>query len=220
MLSYQSVSRFSLINPYAGMPQLNKNSKKNLLNGGYRPLVAGLLFFLSVAFSLPAFAADVTLAWDPNSESDLEGYGVYFSQNDPGPPYNLSGYVALSDLSTPSAPTFTVTGLENGGRYHFAVTAYDTSGNESSFSISICADVGDVITPCPSSDTGGGGDSGSGSGGGSSTGGSGSSGGGGGGGCFIQSAAVNDIGLSPRISMLTVIGCVAASFWIRRKKAL
>jgi uncharacterized membrane protein YgcG len=217
MLSYQSVSKYPRNNSSAGMPQRKKNSKNKLLNGGCRPLAAGLLFFLSVAFYLPAFAADVTLAWDPNSESDLEGYGVYFSQNEPGPPYNLFGYVALSELSTPSAPTFTVTGLENGGRYHFAVTAYDTSGNESSFSISICADVGDVITPCPSSDTGDGGDSGSGSGGGSSTGGS---GGGGGGGCFIQSAAVNDIGLSPRISMLTVIGCVAASFWIRRKKAL
>ncbi len=118
-----------------------------------------------------AAAAEVTLAWDPNSEADLEGYGVYLSRGIPGPPYELYGYVALSELENAAAPRFTVTDLEKGARYYFAVTAYDTEGYESYFSRPACADVGDTIMPCPAS---------------SSSGGSGGGGGGGGGGCFLQ----------------------------------
>jgi hypothetical protein len=139
---------------------------------------AGWLFFMANSVS----AADVTLAWDPNSETDLASYGIYYQKAAPGPPYLLFGYVTLADLSDPNNPSITVTGLDAASQYHFAVTALDTANNESGFSNSACAEIdnANVVTPCPASNGGGGG----------SSGGSGSSGGGGGGGgCFISAAA-------------------------------
>lgn len=130
-----------------------------------------LLGFL-VLFENPAAGADVTLAWNANVESDLAGYGIYARRDADGPPYDLAGYVALEELPDPGRPTFTVSGLEKGFTYFFAATAYDTAGNESSFSNPACARVGDQIEVCS--------DGGSGAKG---------SGGGGGGGCFIRTTA-------------------------------
>jgi uncharacterized membrane protein YgcG len=129
----------------------------------------------------PCVAADVTLAWDPNQESDLEGYGVYYKRGSAGPPYDFFGYVGTADLSDENSPVFTVTGLQN-ATYYFSVTAYDTSGNESAYSTAVCAQVGAVVTACADTGTGttppssGSAPASSGS----------SGGGGGGGGCFIR----------------------------------
>jgi hypothetical protein len=126
---------------------------------------------IAVLFASPAFSADLTLSCSPNTETDLEGYGVYFKKDVPGPPYDFYGFVTLQELSAPDNPVFTMTGLQKGSRYYVALTAYDSTGNESAYSDSVCAQIGDQNVPCPSADVGGG------SGGGSS---------GGGGGCFIS----------------------------------
>jgi uncharacterized membrane protein YgcG len=154
-----------------------------------------------------ALAADTTLGWDPNSEADLAGYGAYyFRLDDPAAVYNLFGYTALADLDDTSSPTVIVTGLETGVQYQFAVTAYDAVGNESSFSVPVCAEIGavNVAIACPSSDGGGG------SGGGS--------GGGGGGGCFIRS-----ISGGPGVIVLPVIVLfllwLFVSFWRIKNRA-
>ena len=136
-----------------------------------RVLGCVLFFMIVFLFASPAFSADLTLGWTPNSEPDLEGYGVYFKKDVPGPPYDFYGFIILQELSDPDNPTFTMTGLQKGSRYYVALTAYDTTGNESYFSDSVCAQVGDQILPCASSDVSGG---------------SGGGGGGGGGGCFIS----------------------------------
>ena len=144
-------------------------------------LLAGVLVLLVIVPN-GALAADVTLAWDANAESDLEGYGVYFSRGSSGPPYDLFGYVGVDELSNSSSPAFTVTGLQSGATYYFAVTAYDASGNESAYSAPVCAQVGDVVTACASSGSTAAPSS-------SSAADSGTSSGGGGGGCFIQTVA-------------------------------
>ena len=155
----------------------------------HRLLSSGCLFVLFLLFlAAPAFSADVTLAWDPNSEADLAGYGVFFKPGAAGPPYDFFGYVSLQELDDPGNPTFTLTGIEKGSRYYFAVTAYDTAGNESAHSAPVCAQVGDQILPCTSSDDSGGSGGGGGSSGGSAAGAS-SGGGGSGGGCFIESSS-------------------------------
>jgi hypothetical protein len=143
-----------------------------------------LLFLSTLLLPNSLFCADVTLAWDPNSEADLEGYGIYFRQGAAGPPYNLAGYVTVDELDFPNAPSFTVTGLQEGSQYYFAATAFNTGGKESAYSIPVCAEIaagGSVSacgtsTPPPPTDDG------------PSTGSS-SGGGGGGGGCFISAAA-------------------------------
>jgi hypothetical protein len=140
----------------------------------------GLVLFslgLLLACGGAAAAADIKLAWSPNSEGDLAGYGIYYRIGADGPPYDLIGYVALEELPDRSNPFFTVSELEFGYNYYFAATAYDTAGNESAFSASVCGRVDERVVLC--SEDGGGVESGP-SGGGSAGGGS-----GGGGGCFI-----------------------------------
>ena len=72
-----------------------------------------------------ALAAQATLAWDPNTESDLAGYKIHYG--------TASGsYTVHTDVH--NVTTYTVTGLTAGQTYYFAATAYDTSGNESGYS--------------------------------------------------------------------------------------
>lgn len=168
----------------------------------HRLVLSGCLCLLGIFFlAAPALSADVTLAWDPNSEVDLEGYGVYFKLGASGPPYDLFGYVALQELNDPDNPAFAVTGLEKGSSYYFAVTAYDTAGNESGYSTPVCAQIGDQILPCTSASSGG-----SSGGSGVASGGS----GGGGGGCFIETAS--DHQNKPLILMVTISFLAAISF--------
>jgi hypothetical protein len=72
----------------------------------------------------PAFAQSVTLAWDANSESDLAGYKIYYGTSS----RNYSTVVDVKKVTS-----YTVTGL-GPGTWYFALTAYNTSGAESSFS--------------------------------------------------------------------------------------
>jgi hypothetical protein len=71
-----------------------------------------------------AFASNVTLAWDPVSASTLAGYKMFVGTTSRtyGTPTNVGNVL-----------TYTVSGL-SAGTYYFAVTAYDTSGNESGYS--------------------------------------------------------------------------------------
>lgn len=159
-----------------------KNSRRMLRALRRRVLQSGLIFLAAVLLPIRAFATDVTLAWDPNSEADLEGYGVYFKKDAPGPPYDFFGDVALSELDDPDNPTFTLTGLEKGSRYYITLTAYDAAGNESGYAEPVCAEIGDQILPCGGAGQGGGGSA--------SLGGGGSAGsGGGGGGCFVAASS-------------------------------
>jgi len=176
------VSNCILLQDSSNSKKIKRNKYLSLLPRG---LGSGLFFFMLAFFPLLAFAADVTLAWDPNSEADLEGYGVYFKKDAAGPPYDLFGNVTLQELDNPDNPTFTLTGLQKGSRYYFSVTAYDTAGNESAFAAPVCAEIGDQIVACASAEDSGGAGSSSG---GASSGGSSGGGSGGGAGCFIATS--------------------------------
>src|SRR5262245_1626675 len=69
-----------------------------------------------------ASSQNVSLAWDPNSEPDLAGYIVYYG--------NASGQYTNSSRLANTTNT-TVSGLQQGGTYYFAVTAYNDQGLES-----------------------------------------------------------------------------------------
>jgi hypothetical protein len=72
-----------------------------------------------------AYAADVTLAWDPNSEPDLAGYVLYWGTSS-------RSYTFSDDVG--NTTTHTIPGLSVGQTYYITVTAYDTSANESGYS--------------------------------------------------------------------------------------
>ena len=182
-----------------------KIQRHNSLFPLVRFLAGGLALFVPLLFPVFALAADVTLAWDPNTDANLEGYGIYFKKDAPGPPYDLFGYVTIEELSDPNNPAFTVNGLEEGSQYYIAATAYDSAGNESGYSNFVCAEIGDggQISSCGSGYTGGSpaaADSVTASGGG---------GGGGGGGCFIETSLNHP---NPFISILGILFCAAFLF--------
>lgn len=80
---------------------------------------------LSVIFSLfaaRAHAAQVTLAWDPNTELDLAGYKIYYGFETG----NYSYSIDVGDITN-----YTISGLEENRTIYLAATAYDVNGNES-----------------------------------------------------------------------------------------
>jgi hypothetical protein len=101
-----------------------------------------LCLALLLALLLPslAVAAALDVTWLANTETDLAGYRVYWGTAPGvyGTPATL-GKVTAHQL----------TGLLAGKTYYIALTAYDTSGNESGFSTEISADTGDQVAPGP-----------------------------------------------------------------------
>jgi hypothetical protein len=88
-----------------------------------------------------AFAASVTIAWEPNDEPDLEGYVVYHNPDSPGPPYQYSDTLPEDELADPLNPRLKLTGLQNNTEYYIALTAYNMEGLESGFSNEVCVEV-------------------------------------------------------------------------------
>jgi hypothetical protein len=130
---------------------MNTVSFDRVLNGlRHTGSIAIRVFLAAVFFSAaaPVMARDITIAWDPNQETDLDGYAVYYARHSPGPPYDFVGDLPLSTLPDPEQPTTDITNLEEDVNYYFALTAYDTEGNESSFSQDLCVRVGETIQEC------------------------------------------------------------------------
>ena len=89
-------------------------------------LCSGIAVFVIMgAAATGALAADVTLAWNPNAESDLVGYKIHYGTDNA----NYSVHIDVHNVTA-----YTVTGLKAGKTYFFAATAYDSSGNESGYS--------------------------------------------------------------------------------------
>jgi len=96
---------------------------------------AGLLFACGGSSGIATDATSTTggtatLAWDAVTDENLQGYRVYF------------GTFAGTYLQSPGqglpvgngTTTYKVTGLSTGATYYFAVTAYDSRGDESAYS--------------------------------------------------------------------------------------
>ena len=83
-----------------------------------------VIFVLTYLASMPVFAGNVQLMWDANTDAGLGGYKVYYgaAPRSYGAPVNAGNQTS-----------YQLTGL-GPGTYYLAVTAYDTSGNESGYS--------------------------------------------------------------------------------------
>jgi hypothetical protein len=95
-----------------------------------------LFFFLFLLDIHAGLSAEIKLAWDPNSESDLAGYKVYYGSSartgtDPKVCV-LCGYGKVVPVG--KVTTFTISDLANGEGVYVSVTAIDNSNNESAFS--------------------------------------------------------------------------------------
>lgn len=73
------------------------------------------------------FSSAITLTWNANTESDLAGYRMYYGRSSGV----YDGQVSAG-LATSGQVTITESGL-----WFFAVTAFDTSNNESEYSAEV-----------------------------------------------------------------------------------
>jgi hypothetical protein len=69
--------------------------------------------------------AQVTLMWDPNTETDLSGYKLH---------YGVSSGNYVSSVDVGNLTNYTITGLTRNTTYYIAATAYSTAGLESDYS--------------------------------------------------------------------------------------
>lgn len=95
-------------------------------------IVVTILF---ITGQLACFAATVSLTWDANSETDLGGYRVYYKTDSSALPFDGVGAAeGVSPVDVNNLTSATLSGLDPGRTYYFAVTAYNTSGLESPYS--------------------------------------------------------------------------------------
>ena len=94
------------------------------------PLNSALLTFLGILiYTTFSYAAQVTLEWNANTEQDLAGYMIYQGTSS-------RDYDASMDVGNWTRAT--IENLEDNETYYFALTAYDTDGNESGYSNEVC----------------------------------------------------------------------------------
>jgi hypothetical protein len=102
-------------------------------------LAAGAAFFVLMFLAADtSLAAQVSLAWDANTETNLAGYRVHIGQAS-------RAYDTVIDVG--KVTSYTVSGLLDGRVYYFAVTAYDTAGAQSVFSEEVTAMPADATPP-------------------------------------------------------------------------
>jgi hypothetical protein len=76
----------------------------------------------------PVSSSQVDVAWNSNMELDLSRYDVYRAPSSGGP------YTKIGSASKSFWPKYSDTGLQESTTYYYAVTAVDTSGNQSAYS--------------------------------------------------------------------------------------
>ena len=119
-----------------------------------------LLFVLGLMLIVtPCYARNVELVWDSNNEPDLAGYRIYYKIGSPrvcqasvydgsgltyvGDPYDGvdvdSGFEVRKEDLDPDSQIVRcrLDGLSDNESYYFAVTAYDTEGLESGYSMEV-----------------------------------------------------------------------------------
>ena len=86
-----------------------------------------------------ARAATVQVTWNPNTEEDLAGYRLYVgtASGQYGEPVDVGNVTGHVMEITP----------QHGATYYFALTAYDTSGNESGYSAEATCFIPDGVKP-------------------------------------------------------------------------
>ncbi|MEA3362656.1 MAG: putative Ig domain-containing protein [Thermodesulfobacteriota bacterium] len=100
-----------------------------------------LLALATVFFSTNVWGKTVTLSWDP-SPSSISGYKIYYDAGSSTAPLDGTGATeGSSPIDVGNVLTFTINGLPDTEEHYFAVTAYDASNNESTYSNTVTSPV-------------------------------------------------------------------------------
>ena len=106
-----------------------------------------LLAAVFTVFAVSAWAKTVTLSWDA-SPSAISGYKIYYAAGSSAEPLEGSGATeGASPINVGNVLTYTLNGLPDGEDHYFAVTAYDGSGNESTYSNTVMSAAVEVNQP-------------------------------------------------------------------------
>ena len=108
----------------------------------YKILSLLLTFGMLCSMVHLAEADTVTLGWNPNTETDLAGYRLYYGNN----PRAQATYAQTVPINNKNATTWQLTLPD--GVYYFALTAVDLAGNESGFSNEVMAEISEA-PPAP-----------------------------------------------------------------------
>jgi len=92
-----------------------------------------LLLLVTICFSANAWGKTVTLSWDA-SPSTVAGYKIFYDTSSSSPLEGSGADEGGAPIDVGNVLTYTVHGLPDGSDHYFAVSAYDTSGNESTYS--------------------------------------------------------------------------------------
>lgn len=92
-----------------------------------------------IALVTSAWCAEITLQWDANTESDLAGYNVWYTDDTEPKKYQ--------ETVSPDLTEYTVTNLRSGTEYSFHLTAFDTEALESADSNTVQGTTEAVIIP-------------------------------------------------------------------------
>lgn len=85
-----------------------------------------------------------TLAWTASTDADVAGYNVYRSTD---ATVTISASTLIAADLTPTTTGYVDKGLTPGTTYHYAVTAFDATGNESALSTTASATPTGVVLP-------------------------------------------------------------------------
>ena len=100
------------------------------------------IFLLVFGIPALALAGSATLHWQANTESDLAGYRIYYGTSS----RSYGVYIPVDKNTT----SYTINNLTEGQTYYFALTAVDTSGNESGFSEEVSKSISPSYSPVSS----------------------------------------------------------------------
>ena len=118
-----------------------------------------VLFVLAITTTtVSSQTNDITVTWDPNDPSEqVSEYRLYYKTDTSGPPYNGTGLyqgdspiiILVNNLADEDNPLYSLTGLNSGVTYRFAITAYNGAesdySNEVSFSFHEPTDLVDEL---------------------------------------------------------------------------
>jgi hypothetical protein len=89
-------------------------------------LTLSMVIFTIAVFGIPpVHAAEISLAWDQNSEPDIAGYKIHYG-------LESGSYTTVTDVG--KFTSCSLSDLEEGKTYYFAATAYNEAGYESGYS--------------------------------------------------------------------------------------
>ena len=100
----------------------------------HKKILVGTISILILLGAHTGWAATVNVAWNPNGETDLDGYKLYYGTSS----RSTGSYTDVAVINDETATSFQLNDL-SAGTYFFSLTAFDKAGNESGYSVEVSA---------------------------------------------------------------------------------